>query len=200
MTAETSSLLEFILINVILQIRQTIWQDVCVFANKLKGLLWLWRNWDNGYESLAKLHWLEYNYMYIVVRTSHMSDIRQMSVAMQWLVDFISMVTNSTLLCNNTRAVTTMERNCDFCWFRPTTGSSKEGAPKWQDSNFKKKKISGQKSRLGSTPRLTYWLTVSCKVSLTLTLTDTKEWSWTRDNSKKNTISSVQWSFMSVSV
>jgi hypothetical protein len=34
--------------------------------------------------------------------TSHMSDNRQMSVAMQRLVDFISMVTNSTLLCNNT--------------------------------------------------------------------------------------------------
>jgi hypothetical protein len=38
------------------------------------------------------------------VRTSHMSDIRQMSVAMQRLVDTISMVTNSTLLCNNTGA------------------------------------------------------------------------------------------------
>jgi hypothetical protein len=31
-----------------------------------------------------------------------MSDNRQMSVAMQRLVDFISMVTNSTLLRNNT--------------------------------------------------------------------------------------------------
>jgi hypothetical protein len=36
--------------------------------------------------------------------TSHMSDIRQKSVAMQRLVDLISMVTNSKLLCNNTRA------------------------------------------------------------------------------------------------
>jgi hypothetical protein len=35
-----------------------------------------------------------------------MSDIQQMSVAMQRLVDFISMVTNSTLLRNNIRAVT----------------------------------------------------------------------------------------------
>jgi KRAB domain-containing zinc finger protein len=33
---------------------------------------------------------------------SHMSDSRQMSVAMQRHVDFIFMVTNSTLLCNNT--------------------------------------------------------------------------------------------------
>jgi hypothetical protein len=61
-----------------------------------------------------------------------------MSVAMQRLVDFISMVTNSTLLLNNTganstllrnntRAVTTMDRNCDFCWVRPnitTRGSN----------------------------------------------------------------------------
>jgi hypothetical protein len=31
-----------------------------------------------------------------------MSDNRQMSVAMQRFVDFIFMVTNSTLLCNNT--------------------------------------------------------------------------------------------------
>jgi hypothetical protein len=31
-----------------------------------------------------------------------MSDNRQMSVAMQRLVDLIFMVTNSTLLCNNT--------------------------------------------------------------------------------------------------
>jgi hypothetical protein len=31
-----------------------------------------------------------------------MSDNRQMSVVMQRLVDFISMVTNSTLLRNNT--------------------------------------------------------------------------------------------------
>jgi hypothetical protein len=75
------------------------------------------------------------------VGISHMSDIRQMSVVMQRIVDFISMVTNSTLLrnntgansmliCNNTRAnsmllrnntkaVTIMERNFDFCWFRP---------------------------------------------------------------------------------
>jgi hypothetical protein len=36
------------------------------------------------------------------VGASHMSDNRQMSVAMQRLVDFISMVTNSTLLRNNT--------------------------------------------------------------------------------------------------
>jgi hypothetical protein len=68
---------------------------------------------------------------------------------MQRLVDFISMVTNSTLLHknteenstqlrnntgasstllrNNTRAVTTMETNCDFCWVRPnitTSGSN----------------------------------------------------------------------------
>jgi hypothetical protein len=32
------------------------------------------------------------------VGASHMSDNRQMSVAMQRLVDFISMVTNSTLI------------------------------------------------------------------------------------------------------
>jgi hypothetical protein len=37
-----------------------------------------------------------------IVWASHMSDNRQMSIAMQWLVDFISMVTNSTLLWNNT--------------------------------------------------------------------------------------------------
>jgi hypothetical protein len=36
------------------------------------------------------------------VGASHMNDSRQMSVAMQRLVDFISMVTNSTLLRNNT--------------------------------------------------------------------------------------------------
>jgi hypothetical protein len=36
------------------------------------------------------------------VGASHMSDNRQMSVAMQRVVDFISMVTNSTLLRNNT--------------------------------------------------------------------------------------------------
>jgi hypothetical protein len=36
------------------------------------------------------------------VGASHMSDNRQMSVAMQRLVYFISMVTNSTLLRNNT--------------------------------------------------------------------------------------------------
>jgi hypothetical protein len=39
---------------------------------------------------------------YILVGASHMSNNRQMSVAMQRLVDFISMVTNSTLLRNNT--------------------------------------------------------------------------------------------------
>jgi hypothetical protein len=67
-----------------------------------------------------------------------MSDNRQMSAAMQQPVDFMSMVTNSTLLHNNTRAnstllhnntraVTTMERNCDFCWVSPnitTRGSN----------------------------------------------------------------------------
>jgi hypothetical protein len=37
-----------------------------------------------------------------IVGASHMSDNRQMSVAMQRLVDLISMVTNSTLLHNNT--------------------------------------------------------------------------------------------------
>jgi hypothetical protein len=36
------------------------------------------------------------------VGASYMSDNRQMSVAMQRLVDSISIVTNSTLLCNNT--------------------------------------------------------------------------------------------------
>jgi hypothetical protein len=36
------------------------------------------------------------------VGVSHMSDNRQMSVAMQRLVDSISIVTNSTLLRNNT--------------------------------------------------------------------------------------------------
>jgi hypothetical protein len=35
------------------------------------------------------------------VGACHMSDNRQMSVAMQRLVDFIFMVTNSTLLRNN---------------------------------------------------------------------------------------------------
>jgi hypothetical protein len=33
------------------------------------------------------------------VGTFHMSDIRQMSVAMQLLVDIISIVTNSPMLC-----------------------------------------------------------------------------------------------------
>jgi hypothetical protein len=47
-----------------------------------------------------------------------MSDIQQMPVAMQRLVDFISMVTNSTLLRNNTGAMTTTERNYNFCWVR----------------------------------------------------------------------------------
>jgi hypothetical protein len=40
-----------------------------------------------------------------------MSDIRQMYVAMQRLVDLISMVTNSTLLCNNIGASSTLLRN-----------------------------------------------------------------------------------------
>jgi hypothetical protein len=40
------------------------------------------------------------------VGTSHMSDIQHKSVAMQRLVDFIS------------GAVTTVERNCDFCLMR----------------------------------------------------------------------------------
>jgi hypothetical protein len=59
-----------------------------------------------------------------------MSDIRQMSVAMQRLVDFISIVTNSKLLRNNSeptvRYYATMERNCDLCWVRLniTTGGS----------------------------------------------------------------------------
>jgi hypothetical protein len=53
------------------------------------------------------------------VGTSYMSDIRQMSVAMQRFVDLISMVTNNTLLGNNARAVTTMERNSVFCWVHP---------------------------------------------------------------------------------
>jgi hypothetical protein len=77
-----------------------------------------------------------------------MSDIRQMSIAMQRPVDLISMVTNdvllrnntganNTLLCKNTRAVTTMERNCDFCWVHPnitTRGSNTRRAElnKWQ--------------------------------------------------------------------
>jgi hypothetical protein len=39
---------------------------------------------------------------YTGVGASHMSDNRQMSVAMQRLVDFIFMVTSSTLLRNNT--------------------------------------------------------------------------------------------------
>jgi hypothetical protein len=43
--------------------------------------------------------------------TSHMSDNQQMSVAMQRLVDFISMVTNSTLLRHNTGANSTLLRN-----------------------------------------------------------------------------------------
>jgi hypothetical protein len=41
-------------------------------------------------------------YFFHSVGASHISDNRQMSVAMQWLVDFISMVTNSTLLRSNT--------------------------------------------------------------------------------------------------
>jgi hypothetical protein len=40
-----------------------------------------------------------------------MSDIRQMSVAMQQLVHFISMVTNSMLLRNNTGVNSTLLRN-----------------------------------------------------------------------------------------
>jgi hypothetical protein len=40
------------------------------------------------------------------VGASHMSDNRQMSVAMQRLVDLISMITNSTLLRNNTERFT----------------------------------------------------------------------------------------------
>jgi hypothetical protein len=40
-----------------------------------------------------------------------MSDIQQMSVAMQRLTDFISTVTNSTLLRNNTGAITTRGSN-----------------------------------------------------------------------------------------
>jgi hypothetical protein len=44
--------------------------------------------------------------------TSHMSDIRRMSVAMQQPVHLISMV---TCKLNNTRAITTMERNYHFC-------------------------------------------------------------------------------------
>jgi hypothetical protein len=45
------------------------------------------------------------------VGTSHMSDIRQMFVAMQRLVDLISMVTNNALLRNNTGANSTLLRN-----------------------------------------------------------------------------------------
>jgi hypothetical protein len=46
-----------------------------------------------------------------------MSDIRHMSIAKQRLVDFISMVTNSTLLCNNTGANSTV---CDYkLWKEP---------------------------------------------------------------------------------
>jgi hypothetical protein len=50
------------------------------------------------------LLWLTIKLALIIqcVGASHMSDNRQMSVAMQRLVDFISMVTNSTLLRNNT--------------------------------------------------------------------------------------------------
>jgi ADP-glucose pyrophosphorylase len=40
-----------------------------------------------------------------------MSDIQQVSVAMQLLVDIISMVTNSTLLSNSTVANSTLLRN-----------------------------------------------------------------------------------------
>jgi hypothetical protein len=81
-----------------------------------------------------------------------MSDIQQTAFAMQRLVYFISTVANSTLLSNNTGAVTTMESNCHFCWVRPniTTGVRKqeskvewrqtrplvgEGAPQRQHSN-----------------------------------------------------------------
>jgi hypothetical protein len=44
-----------------------------------------------------------------------MSDIRQMPVAIQRLVDFISLATHKR---NNTGAVTTVERNCDICCVR----------------------------------------------------------------------------------
>jgi type II secretory ATPase GspE/PulE/Tfp pilus assembly ATPase PilB-like protein len=71
---------------------------------------------------------------WLVVRTLHLSDIRQMSVAMQRLVDLISMGTSSTLLRNNTRAVTTMERNCDFCCVGPNITT--------RDSNRTRKPVS----------------------------------------------------------
>jgi hypothetical protein len=55
----------------------------------------------------------------------------------------------------------------------------REGAPKWQDSYFKKKRSLVKSPRLGSTPRHTDWLTVSCNVSLTLTDSDwEREWVW----------------------
>jgi hypothetical protein len=48
------------------------------------------------------LHNNQNDWVYDFVEASHMNDNRQMSVAMQRLVDLISMVTNSTLLRNNT--------------------------------------------------------------------------------------------------
>jgi hypothetical protein len=48
----------------------------------------------------------------------------------------------------------------------------RECAPKWQDSYFKKNRSLVKSPRLGSTPRPTDWLTVSCNVTLTLTLGD----------------------------
>jgi hypothetical protein len=50
------------------------------------------------------------------VRTSHMSDIRQMSIAMQWLVDFISIVvTTPVLLCSNVLLVTMEMKSTSHC-------------------------------------------------------------------------------------
>jgi hypothetical protein len=55
------------------------------------------------------------------VGTSHTSDIWQMLVAMQRLVDFISIATHKR---NNTGVTTTVKRKCDFCCVR--LGGSEE--------------------------------------------------------------------------
>jgi hypothetical protein len=73
------------------------------------------------------------------VGTSHMSDNRQMSISRKWLVELISMVTNSMLLHNNTGANitllcnnTTTERNCNFCWVHPNIATT--GSNRWRKS------------------------------------------------------------------
>jgi hypothetical protein len=59
---------------------------------------------DREIHQWSTLFWHDIDYIEnnALVGASHMSDNWQMSVAMQRLVDFIFMVTNSTLLRNNT--------------------------------------------------------------------------------------------------